>query len=53
MQQTLSEFLHAPFGRQDLEIKKLDYDRKYNEYLQSNKIRMEAFTEVEVPTIII
>ena len=47
MQQTLSEFLHAPFGRQDLELKKSDYDRKYNEYLHANKIRMEAFTEVE------
>lgn len=47
MQQTLAEFLHAPFGRQDLEVKKLDYDRKYSEYLRDNKIRMESFTEIE------
>ena len=47
MQQTLAEFLHAPFGRQDLEIKKSDYDRKYNEYLRDNKLRVESFTEVE------
>lgn len=47
MQQTLAEFLHAPFGRQDLELKKTDYDRKYNEYLRDNKIRLESFTEIE------
>lgn len=47
MQQTLREFLHAPFGRQDLEIKKNDYEKRYQEYLRDNKIVFEAFTEVE------
>lgn len=47
MQQTLQEFLHAPFGRQDLELKKQDYEKRYQEYLRDNKIVFEAFTEVE------
>ena len=47
MKQTLSEFLHAPIWRQDLEITNLDYDSKYSDYLHATKIRLEAFTEGE------
>lgn len=45
--QTLDEFLRTPFGRQDLELKNQDYDRKYTKFLSENRIRLIAYTIIE------
>lgn len=45
--QTLSEFLRSPFGRQDLELKNQEYERKYTDFLSENRIRLVAYTIIE------
>ena len=45
--QTLQSFLRIPFGRQDVGDKLQEYERRYREYYQTNRIRVVAMTEIE------
>ena len=45
--QTLQDFLRIPFGRQDVGDKLQEYERRYRQYYQENRIRVVAMTEID------
>lgn len=45
--QTLPEFLKHPFGNQNLYMRNTEYDKRYTQFMRSNKIHFDSYCQIE------